>query len=301
MALPDFIPPMLAKLGDHPFDSDEHLFEIKWDGIRAVSFTEGGSYRAFTRNRNPLTERYPEFTFLSDLDEGFVFDGELVVLREGKPDFHAVLQREQARNKLKIEGLTRTHPVSYVVFDILYANGQSVCELPLTQRRELLSEIVTDTGHGRFILSDGIVGAGTALFEQCRAMGLEGMVAKLLRSKYHPGRRSESWTKVKCTQETVCAILGYLEQYQEVRSVIVALEENGQLVCAGRVGSGLSGSLGKKLYTLFQDHRADEPLIQNPHEGQWLEPGLFCKVRYLERTKNGLRAPVFLEMYDEKA
>ena len=287
---------MLASFGDEAFDSHEHLFEVKWDGIRALSFTEGGSYRAFTRNENDLTFRYPELGFLADPNEGFVFDGELVVLREGKPDFHAVLQREQARNKLKIEALTRTHPASYVVFDILYADGENVCGRPLTERREILGELVEDIGHGRFILSEGIVGAGKALFEQCSAMGLEGLVAKRLDSKYLPGRRSESWTKIKCTRETVCVILGYLEELGEVRSLIVALEENGELVCCGRVGSGISVNLGKKLHALFQQHHADEPLIPNEHEGHWVEPGLFCRVRYLERTENGLRAPVFLEL-----
>ena len=110
-SLPDFVPPMLAKLGV-PFDSGEHLFEIKWDGIRALTFVEGGQHRMLTRSRNELTARYPELESLARLPEGTVLDGELVALRDGRPDFRAVMSREHARNPRRIQALARDAPVT---------------------------------------------------------------------------------------------------------------------------------------------------------------------------------------------
>jgi len=299
MSLPDFVPPMLARLGRKAFDSDQHLFEVKWDGIRALTFTEGGSYRALTRNRHDLVPRYPELAVLGKLPAGLVLDGELVVLDEGKPHFQRVLQREQARNPLKIEALARSLPATYVVFDLLYKGGEPLLDLPLHERREALAAVVEAAADPHLVLSEGIVGAGLALFEQVSALGLEGMVAKELSSRYLPGKRTDAWTKIKTFREAVCAILGYLAEGEEVRSLIVALEEGGELVCVGRVGSGLSASLGRRLHERFLPLHREEPLIPcGEHIGQWVEPGLFCRVRFLERTENGLRAPVFLELLE---
>ena len=121
MALPDFIPPMLSKIGS-PFDSDEHLFEIKWDGIRALASIEMGTYRLQSRRASDLLPRYPELSFLADLEPGLVLDGELVVLKNSLPDFSAVLRREQARSSMRIRSLARSTPVTYVIFDLLYSD-----------------------------------------------------------------------------------------------------------------------------------------------------------------------------------
>ena len=111
---------MLAKLGREPFDSEQHLFEVKWDGFRAVSFCDGGAWRLFSRNRTDFVPRYPELSFLGRLPHGLVLDGEIVVFRDARPDFAAMLTREQARTASKIDYLSRTLPCTYVVFDVLY-------------------------------------------------------------------------------------------------------------------------------------------------------------------------------------
>src|SRR5216683_7608953 len=117
--LPRFVPPMLAKPGV-PFDSPEHLFEVKWDGTRALAFVDSRGYRLVNRHRADVTDRYPELGLLNDLPRGIVLDGEVVVLRQGKPDFGLLLSRNQARSPLKIQFLARILPVTYVVFDLLY-------------------------------------------------------------------------------------------------------------------------------------------------------------------------------------
>jgi bifunctional non-homologous end joining protein LigD len=192
--LPRFVPPMLAKPGV-PFDSSEHLFEIKWDGTRVLAFVDSRGYRMANRHRADVTERYPELGFLNDLPAGTLLDGEVVVLRQGKPDFGMLLSRNQARSPLKIQSLARTLPATYVVFDLLYDRFDSLMALPLWARRQRLEAVVRACANGRLVFSEGIVGPGRAFFEVVCAEGLEGVVAKRLDGRYRPGRRA--WTKIK--------------------------------------------------------------------------------------------------------
>ena len=132
--LPDFVPPMLAKLGK-AFDSAEHLFEIKWDGTRALAYGEGGRYRMLNRQRRVLVERYPEFSFLAELEAGCVLDGEVVVMEDGKPSFRGMLQREQGRGERRFRELANALPATYVVFDLVYRRYESLENRPLHERR----------------------------------------------------------------------------------------------------------------------------------------------------------------------
>jgi len=192
--LPRFVPPMLAKRGT-PFDSPEHLFEIKWDGTRALAFTDTHGYRLVNRHRADVTERYPELGFLNNLPAGIVLDGEVVVLRQGKPDFSLLLSRNQARASLKIQSLARTIPATYIVFDLLYHRFESLLVLPLWARQQRLETLVRACADSRLVFSEGIVGQGRAYFEAVCRKGLEGVVAKRLDGRYRPGRRA--WIKIK--------------------------------------------------------------------------------------------------------
>jgi DNA ligase D-like protein (predicted ligase) len=294
-SLPDFVEPMLARLEKRPFDSNEHLFEIKWDGIRALTFVENGAHRMLSRRRNDMTDRYPDLAFLAGLPAGTLLDGELVVLRDGRPDFRAVMSREQARGSLKIQNLVQTHPASYVVFDVLYLDHHPVMQRPLTARRELLRDLVESTGNARLVLSEGVVGQGVHTFEQMRAMGLEGMVAKHLDSAYMAGARTDAWIKVKTTEQIHCVILGYAQDDTGgLKSLIIGTEQDGALRCIGKVGSGLSEAERGRLRERLDASRRERPLVETSEEGVWVEPELFCLVSYHERTPDGnLRAPVF--------
>jgi bifunctional non-homologous end joining protein LigD len=180
--LPRFVRPMLAKRGA-PFDSQEHLFELKWDGTRALAFVDSHGYRLVNRHRADVTDRYPELGFLNDLPTGIVLDGEVVVLRQGKPDFGLLLSRNQARASLKIQSLARTFPATYIVFDLIY------------HRFESLETVVRACANSRLVFSEGIVGEGRVFFEAVCRKGLEGVVAKRLDGRYRPGRRA--WIKIK--------------------------------------------------------------------------------------------------------
>jgi ATP-dependent DNA ligase len=194
--LPRFVPPMLAKPGV-PFDSPDHLFEIKWDGTRVLAFVDSRGYRLVNRHRADVTDRYPELGFLDDLPAGIVLDGEVVVLRQGKPDFGLLLSRNQARASFRIQFLARILPVTYVVFDLLYERYESLLAQPLGTRRKRLEKLIQGCAHPRLVFSQGVVGSGKAFFAEICHQGLEGMMAKRLVSCYRPGRRTDAWIKIK--------------------------------------------------------------------------------------------------------
>ena len=289
---------MLAKISKQPFASDAHVFEIKWDGMRTLAFIEEHEYRLHNRRLVPLNERYPEMECLAGLPAGTVLDGELVVLEEGKPNFSRMMGREHARDPLKIRSLAHTTPCTYVVFDLLYNNYEPLLKQPLVERRAQLQELLEPHQSGFLMLSDGIVGDGVTFYEHAIAQELEGIVAKKLTSLYRPGIRSDSWLKIKRNQELQCAVIGYQETEGEVRSlVIAAMDDEGQLRCVGKVGSGLDGEIRDRMTPLLEELHTDQPLVPNPHDAHWVSPGLYCIVHFLERTTSGdLRAPVFKEL-----
>ncbi len=296
-ALPRFIPPMLAELGDRPFDSPEHLFEVKWDGIRALAFVEGGGVRLMGRSRSDLTGRYPELAFLAGIEPGAVLDGELVAWKEGRADFYHGLQRIHAKGSHRIRALSRANPVTFVVFDLLYRSHTPLLERPLVERRAELDALLQGLSSPLLVLSDGVVGSGLALFEQIRARELEGLVAKRLSSPYRPGRRTDEWIKLKPRRTMLCAILGYVVESGDLRSLVIGAEEDGRLVPAGRVASGMTATVRAQLLALCRTAERPTPLIDCEGDARWIEPGLFCTVSYLERMEDGLRAPVFLDFF----
>ena len=149
----------------------------------------------------------------------------------------------------------------------------------------------------RLVVSEGIVGEGVAFYDQMVRLELEGMVAKRLSSPYRPGQRTDAWTKIKTTEEAVFAILGFLPDGEDdLKSLVLGTEVDGQLVSVGRVGSGLTVLMRRRLLGLCRDLERPDPLVDCGPEGRGVSPGLFCRVSYLERTRNGLRAPVFLEL-----
>jgi DNA ligase D-like protein (predicted ligase) len=298
--LPGFIPPMVAQLGS-PIDSAEHLFEIKWDGTRTLAFLDHDAYRLVNRHRVDMTESYPEFAFLSQLPSGIILDGEMVVLRDGKPDFGLLQSREHTRSALKVRLLARTLPATYVVFDVLYERYHSVMALPLLARREHLQKVVQRCGHPQLVLSEGVVGQGKDLFREACRQRLEGIMAKRLDSRYMPGRRSDAWLKIKRAETIHCAIIGFVPSgRKDFASLILAAEANGQVRCIGKVGTGFDNQLRIKLNQLLWARLREKPVVPCSLLGKWVEPGLYCTVRCMEWTPGGqLRAPAFGELYVE--
>ncbi|MBK8098079.1 MAG: hypothetical protein IPK26_13290 [Planctomycetes bacterium] len=299
MSLPEHIAPMLCRIGE-PFDGDAYWFELKWDGVRAISYVDERGLRLHGRRRRDLATRYPELQFLASLPNDTIVDGELVVLQpDGRPDFPAILRRENTPAE-RAAAAAKSHPVVYVAFDLLWAAGTRLLDEPLSVRQQALRTIVDGIGHPRLLRSDGVRGQGLDLFAAVRQRGLEGIVAKRLDSRYRPGERTDAWQKIKPTQVVQCLVLGYEpDGERDFKSLIIATDFDGVLACVGRVGSGFTVASKNDAWERLQNLRCDAPLIEAGMTGQWVRPGLYCSVSYLERMASGsLRAPVFLGWID---
>jgi DNA ligase D-like protein (predicted ligase) len=301
MPLPDFIPPMLAEYGE-AFDSEEFLFEVKWDGTRAMAFVDASSsVRLINRRKVLLNDRYTDLSFLGDLPPGTVIDGEIVVLKNGKPEFQSLQSREQARSPLYVKSLARHEPATFIAFDLLYRDFESVCGQTLESRREQLKQIIDGHPHGHLLMSEGVVGTGKAFFDACCEQGLEGMMAKRLNSRYAPGQRNGAWIKVKQCNHMLCAIIGFVQKDQDkdFRTLLIATEQDGQAVYIGRVASGVDEAMRGKLNALLWPLVRETPVVACRERARWVEPEVYCKVRYLEKTSGGqLRSPVIEEVCD---
>jgi DNA ligase D-like protein (predicted ligase) len=297
--LPEFIEPMLAQPGE-AFDSDQHLFEIKWDGTRAMAFIEEGTVRLMNRRGRNIAARYPELQVLTALPPGTVLDGEIVVLRDGKPDFPSLQKREHITSDLKAQLLSRSCTATYVVFDQLYDSFCSTMDRPCTERRERARELVSKLNCPCVVISDGIIGKGLEYFDQACSRDLEGIVAKRLDTRYLPGKRTDAWIKIKRQQDVPCVVIGYLpNETGGLRSLIIAAQFDGALTYVGRVGSGIDLAMADRLMALMQARVRAEPVVECPLKGRWVEPEIYCTVRCMERTRGGqLRAPVLRELYE---
>jgi bifunctional non-homologous end joining protein LigD len=195
--LPPSLKPMLANQADGPFDSDQHLFEVKWDGLRCLAFIDAGRVRLQSRQLTSLSFQVPELGYLDRLPSGTVLDGELVVLESGKPSLRAVQQRAFLQDRQPIQWLSHTRPVTYLVFDLLYLKGKPVMGAPLSFRREQLQQLLGRLPVAGVVATEVVRHHGRQLFAEVMRRGLEGIMAKRLEGPYLPGKRSPHWLKIK--------------------------------------------------------------------------------------------------------
>lgn len=296
--------PMLAVAGE-PFDSPAHLFEIKWDGIRALAAVQPGGWQLWGREAASYTQRYPELAALQRLPPGTVLDGELVRLRDGRADFPALLRRHPLAAARKIRWAAAQEPVTYLVFDLLQLGDRCLQRRPLTERKARLDELIGDNTLAHVSLVPFLVGTGKRLFEQAVGQGHEGIMAKRLDSRYLPGQRMSAWQKIKPRAEVLCVIVGFQEDRQcRLRSLLVAALREGQLGYVGRVRCGLGDALGQWLAGQLVKRRCAAPPIACPpmKSCRWVRPELFCRVRSFGWTKRGqLRFACFRGLVERPA
>lgn len=300
-ALPETIAPMLCASSE-PFDSDDWHFEIKWDGVRAVAYVDAAGPRLSNRRARAISERYPELLeALATLPPGTVLDGEIIVFGDdGRPDFPRVLQREQARG-LRIETLARTLPACFVAFDHLYADGTAQMSEPFCERRASLDALELDAHGPRLACASGVACEGISYFEAVRSRGLEGLVAKRLDAPYVPGKRTDTWRKIKVARERPCVVIGWLPSgRRDIRSLLLATDfEDGQgLRYVGKAGSGIADHVRRELLEQLEGLEVARAIVDcDESNARFVDPQLFVLVRYTELTKSGrLRSPVFLRV-----
>jgi bifunctional non-homologous end joining protein LigD len=297
--------PMLAKEAKGPFKDKNWIFEVKWDGFRAIAYLNGDlSLRS--RNQKELINNFPELEELTTLGHNLVLDGEIVMLEKGRVNFQALLERSKTTSPAEIILQTRKAPAAYIVFDILEKDQKPLLDLPLMDRKRILSESIREGGH--VLLADYVDENGEAFFEAVHQKGLEGVMAKKKNSCYLPGLRSENWLKIKKIRTCDCVIFGYTRGTGARKStfgaLILGLYGNyDKPVYVGKVGTGFSdetlNSLLEKVKSLETDLAPFR--IESLEKVTWLKPNLVCEVGYQVVTEDGrLRMPRFLRLRNDK-
>ena len=314
---PGFIQPMKPKLVDAPPEGPGWVFELKFDGYRALAIKTGSEVRIFSRNEKLL--KFPEIAkALADLPcQSAVLDGEIVALdEEGRPSFQLLQAREMGDSAAAGEAAL----ICYYLFDLIQIDGEDLRGLSLIERKARLAKLLKGARDPLRFSSD-LPGEPAAVLAQVAGRGLEGIVAKRADSLYESGARTGAWRKVKCINEQEFVIGGYTEP-QGTRhyfgSVLVGYYENGTLRFAGKVGTGFSDRLLQTLFRQFQAFRTENcPFVDLPSKSagrwnqgitpaqmkrcRWVRPEMVCQVRFSEWTRDGkLRQPVFLGIREDR-
>ncbi len=311
-SMPADVHPMLATSVEKPFDDSEWLFEIKWDGYRAVSFVQNGKVRLVSRNQNDLTGEFPELRDLSASinRENAVLDGEIVALDDqGRASFSLMQQRTGIRKGGRRTGARRELRVVYYIFDLIYLDGYDLHRVALEERKQILSQIISP---GELVRYSDHFPQGMALFEVARKKGLEGILAKK-RASHYEERRSREWLKIKVTQTVDCAIGGYTDpegSRQYFGSIVLGLyDKQGRLIHVGQAGTGFNQAMLKEIWEILKKLETN----RNPFDGDvdaarvhWVKPERVAEIKFTEWThatvEGGmkLRAPVFLGLREDK-
>ena len=309
-ALPKDLQPMLATLVDKPFDDPGWIYEVKWDGYRAVAYVQGAKTVLRSRNNKAFEEKYyPIRETLSHWPLRAVLDGEIVVTDE----------KGQSRfNNLQNWRSEADGPLHYYVFDLLWLEGYSLLGVPLTERKRLLKAILPESENIHY--SEGFATKGTDFFRAAEENGLEGMIAKEADSLYHPGVRSDQWLKVKTVKRQEVVIGGYTRNAGSPKlfsALLVGVYEKGKLVYTGKIGTGFNEAGQRDMMKQFKPLQTKtipfnrEPDVNKPSrfrpdpphaDAVWLKPTLVCEVAFREMTDDGvMRHPSFEGMRADKA
>lgn len=305
--MPEGIEPMKAELAERPPRGDEWLFEVKWDGVRALAFVNNQDLHLQARSGIRCERQYPELAVIpyQIAASQAVLDGEIAVLDpKGVARFHLIQPRIANTDPNAIAHLARSTPVVYFAFDLLYLDGYDLRNVALSERRRLLEEIVTPGEVLR--ISDAFPGAGDALLAAAEEHGLEGIVAKHASSRYE-SKRSREWLKIKIVNEQEFVIGGFTEPQgdrQYFGALVLGVFEGDKLQWVGNVGTGFDQKLLASIYRRLEPLIAEKcPFAERPKPERgmtWVRPELVCQVKFGEWTQDRrLRAPVFLGLRND--
>ncbi len=289
---------MLAKETDEAFDDANWLFEIKWDGYRAISEIKQGKVELYSRNGNSFNTAYPVVLHaLEKMKDDLVLDGEVVVLNEaGKSDFQKLQHYED----------NTQYPLCYYVFDVLSINGHSTYELPLTERKKLLKKIIPKNAVIKY--ADHIEEHGKAFFEAAKKKDMEGIMAKKADSFYYPGVRTNEWLKIKHHKSAEVIITGFTKPTGARKyfgALVLGIRMGDKLQYVGHTGSGFSESGLKEMYNklklLIKKESPFDEVVKTNAPVAWVKPVLIAEIKFTEwTTDNKMRHPIFMRLRTDK-
>lgn len=279
------------------FNSSDYIYELKQDGIRCINYVDENSIDLRNKRDMILTSKFPELSEIYENVKGkAILDGELIVLKNGVPDFYELQRRVMLTDSFKIQLAAKKLPASYVAYDIIYHDGKEVTELPLLERKLLLDSIIEESK--RIAISRYIREFGIELYNLTCEQELEGVVAKEINSKYFFDKRSKDWLKIKRMADEDFVICGYILK-ESSNTLVLGQYDGNSLIYKGNV------TLGVKLDFIeeYDCKRVNESPFTNSPEWsekvEWLKPELVCVVEYMPNTKDRLRQAVFKGIRDD--
>ncbi len=289
--------PMLATLTDGPFDDPDWVFEVKWDGYRAIAKIENGSVSLYSRNGIDVTKKYaPISEGLRDIGHSALIDGELVMLdKEGRPRFQLMQNYEEQAGTLV-----------YYAFDLLFLDGKDLRDLSLLERKEKLRAMLP--AHPRIRYSEHTREKGVSFFKAAEAQQLEGIMAKRADSPYLSGKRSDSWLKVKTSMRQEAVIVGFTEPRKSrkyIGSLILAVRDGKAWRYVGHTGGGMGGHSLKSMREMLEPLITKKRPLDVPRDVErgatWVTPKLIAEIKFTEWTDSGtMRHPIFVGLRNDK-
>lgn len=284
--------PMICSSAIDPFDSDDHSFEVKWRGVRGVIESTNKGIHVDGRKSIILTPSFPELV-KSDIEFGTVLDSEIIVFKDGKDHFPSIQKRLNTSGK-KALLLSSTSKSTAIVFDILQYKGLDVRQAPLLERKDMLNETIQQMDRKLFIMSETIQGKGLSLFDKVKGLGMEGIVAKRVLSRYsETGEPSPDWLKIKVKQRKWFNVVGYRESEHGIASLAVA-DESGY---RGTVGSGLLNLARRKAAYEVLRKLPSISAMKDDRTIKWVKSSAQVFVEYCDESEdNHLIHPVLLDV-----
>jgi bifunctional non-homologous end joining protein LigD len=312
--LPALLSPMMAVPGALPRDDAGWAFEMKWDGVRALAFIDGGQVRLASRTGRDITVAYPELAPLGAAAGGgpLLLDGEVVAFEDGRPSFAQLQPRMHVTSAAAAARLSARIPASYLIFDVLHVAGQPLLDVPYAHRRELLEGLHLGQGGGSWQVPPSFAGhPGADILAVSRDHGLEGIVAKRLGSVYQPGRRSPDWRKIKNVSRQEFVVGGWRRgqggRTGQIGSLLLGVQGPSGLAYVGHVGTGFTEQtlalLASRLTPLRQPSSpfADELPREHTRGAVWVQPLLVIEAAFAIWTPEGrLRAASYQGLRDDK-
>ena len=291
---------MLLTERNEPFNSPDFIYELKLDGIRTIIYVDEESIEIRNKRNMRLNQTYPELSDIwKQVKQRCILDGEIIAVKEGKPDFYSLQKRAMMTNNAKIEFASHLHPASFTAYDILYIGSEQITDKPLLERKVILNENVIE--NEKIIVSRYISEKGVELFNAAVTKDLEGIVAKRKDSKYIFDKRSKDWIKIKNLKDDDYVICGYIIKPGNKVSLILGAYKDKVLVNQGHVTMGVSREDFNKILSVRE---LNEPIFEDSSgsDATWIEPILVCTVQYMMKSEQGnMRQPVFKGIRDDKS
>ncbi len=295
------IKPMLIGEESEAFNSKEFIYELKLDGERCIAYLSKDSVELRNKRNMKMLIKVPELSEIhKQVKKRCILDGELIVIKDGKPDFFEIQRRSLMSNTFKIKLAAEKYPASFTAFDILYYEDYEVTKLLLMERKKLLQNTIKE--NERLAISRYIEEQGIEFYKLAEKNNLEGIVAKKKDSRYYFDKRTKDWIKIKNLEDDDFVVCGYILKKNNVVSIVLGQYKNSALIYKGHVTLEGSNSNFNIIRTAEKARCPFTELPSGNEDAVWIEVKLVCTVKYMMKTATGsLRQPVFKGLRDDKS